>query len=327
MAQKYQILVGRDRGNNAISGFLEKGQHIIKGKETPVSIRPGVYGMPNGVEAWGIRLTKDGREPDSHLQVDDPNYNGKIKFVKWGTKDSKATMIRCRYVPGHSTIDKDYQDLRLKVQINDSAEYAGLIVMQHGYNEYDEAKDAALVQMLRIHHFNPKSDVCNPDSYPAWTYAEINQNELDQKNTSSIDKKFDCILLVNQAANNPDSIKNLFSIVQGIEFQKVNREDSQDVYDNLKYFADQNPDAFALRVNNYKNKVSKVFEKLKSYNAFDLTKDGHIAAGLPADKKSPIMSNVPGKGQEMLDYAFNNYLKPEIYEGIEKLTQIAEKIK
>ncbi len=321
---KYHIFCGRKRETNALSGYLVSGRNdIIKGEPKEVSIQVGAYGIPNGTEAWGIRLIK-GKRPDRIINVEDDNYSGEIEFVKWGTHKNIATPIRCRYVPGYQTIDRDYQDLRLKVDIPEDSAYAALITLSHGPNEFDEQSQGALVQMLKVHHHNEHSIYHNPEA-EGWMFKEIHQEEVDREETKEIDSKFDCILLVNKASSKPESIRNLFDIVKGIETKDVNKDDVQEIFTTLKLFADQKPNVFASRVHDYKRKVSDVFSKLESYHAIDLTKDGFIAVG--QNKKEPILENIPAKGRDMINWAYENFLEPEVFDGIQKIEKIAEKLK
>ena len=321
---KYQIFCGRKRETNALAGYLERGRNdILKGEPKEVSIQVGAYGIPNGTEAWGIRLIK-GKKPDHIVNVEDDNYSGEIEFVKWGTQTNIATPIRCRYVPGYRTIDKDYQDLRLKVTIPEDSAYAALITLSHGPNEFDEQREFSLVQMLKVHHHNEHSVFHNPEA-EGWMYKEMIQEEIDRDETKEIDNKFDCILLVNQASSKPESIRNLFDIVKGIETKEVNKDDVQEIFTTLKLFADQKPHVFASRVHEYKRRVSDVFSKLESYNAIDLTKDGFIAVG--QTKKEPILDNIPAKGKDMITWAYDNFLEPQVFDGIQRIEKIAEKLK
>lgn len=321
---KYQIYVGRVRENNAYTGFLVKGRNdIIQGEAKEVAVRVGSYGIPNGTEAWGIRLIK-GKKVDRMVTVEDEDYTGEIEFLKWGEQPDYACPIRCRYVPGYRTIDKDYQDLRLRVEIPETSAYAALITLPHGEQEFDDKRDFALVQMLKVHHHNEHSRFCNPEA-EGWMFKEIHQKEIDKGKTKQIDSKFDCILLVNKASSNAESIKVLYDIIHCPELVNVNAEDAQDVFDKLKMFADVHPEKFASQVHLFKRKVSDVFTKLESYNALDLTKDGHIAAG--QTKKDLVLSGIPAKGKDMISYVYDNFTDPDMYNGIQKLEKIAEKLK
>lgn len=329
MGQKYRIHVGTKRqGSNAVAGFLERGRNdIIKGTPSPVSIQVGTFGIPNGTQAWGVRLDKHGKVPETPLRVDDDNYRGEIKWLKWA--DKKGTMIRARYIPGYQTIDKDYQDTRLGVKIVEGflegGEPISLILFSHGYNTYDEDTDKGLVEMLKIHHHNKRSVSCNPES-TGEMFDEVTEADTVDHTTKLIETKGECLLLVSSAANKPESVRNLFEIVKDInKAEKVNRDDASELYTWLQIYADQEPQEFSNKINKYKTNVSSILEKAKSFQLLDLTKDGFVAAG---DKsKEIILSDVPAKGDKMLDWAFEHCLEPEVYEGITKLQQITDKIK
>src|ERR1700760_4960787 len=187
MGQLYRIHAGRKReGSNAVAGFLERGRNdIIKGNTIPVPIKSGNIGIPNGTQAWGVRLGKDGKVPQDSIRVDDPNYRGEIKWLTWG--DPKGTMIRARYLPGYDTIDKDFQDIRLGVKIVDgfldSGEPISLLLFQHGYTDYDEKENKALVEMLKIHHHNPSSVSCNPTAERAEMFFEVSEDDNADQET------------------------------------------------------------------------------------------------------------------------------------------------
>src|SRR5271170_698570 len=98
MGNGYRIHAGTKReGTNAVMGFLEKGRNdILAGKSTPVTIKAGTWGIPNGTQAWGRRLDKHGKAPEKPIKSEDENYQGQIEWLKWG--DKKGTMIRARFV-------------------------------------------------------------------------------------------------------------------------------------------------------------------------------------------------------------------------------------
>lgn len=332
MGNKYRIHAGTKReGSNAIAGFLERGRNdIIAGKATPVTIKAGTWGIPNGTQAWGRRLDKDGKAPsgDKILRTEDDNYRGQIEWLKWG--DKRGTMIRARYIPGYSTLDKDYQDTKLGVKVVDGflddGESISMITFPHGYNEFDEDEKPALVQMLRIHHQNPKSVFCNPDNESLPMYFEVEDTDNTDEKSSLIDTKGQCLLLVSAASNKPENIRALFEIVKDAnKVINVSKEDVGEVYKFLQAFADEEPKTFSSKVNLYKTKVSSVIEKAKAYNIFDLTKDGFIAAGV--NKKEIILEDVPGKGDKMLEWAFDHCLEPVVYDGINKLQTITDSLK
>ena len=332
MGKKYRIHAGTKReGSNAIAGFLERGRNdIIAGKATPVTIKAGTWGIPNGTQAWGRRLDKDGKAPagDKILRTEDDSYRGQIEWLKWG--DKKGTMIRARYIPGYATLDKDYQDTKLGVKVVDGflddGESISMITFPHGYNEFDEDEKPALVQMLRIHHQNPKSISCNPDNESLPMYFEVEDTDNTDEKSSLIETKGECLLLVSAASNKPENIRALFEIVKDAnKGSRVVTEDVGEVYKFLQAFADEEPKNFSNKINVYKTNVSSVIEKAKAYNIFDLTKDGFIAAGV--NKKEVILEDVPGKGEKMLEWAFEHCLEPVVYDGINKLQTITDSLK
>ena len=332
MGYKYRIHAGTKReGSNAIAGFLERGRNdIIAGKSTQVTIKAGTWGIPNGTQAWGRRLNKDGKPPagDTILRVEDDAYRGQIEWLKWGHKN--GTLIRARYIPGYNTLDKDYQDTKLGVKIVDGflddGEPVALITMPHGYSEIDEDEKPMLVQMLRIHHQNPKSISCNPENESLPMFFEVEETDNTDDSSFLIETKGQCLLLVGAAANKPDNIRTLFEIVKDMnDGANVSKEDAVDAYKFLQAFADSKPKIFSNRINLYKTKVSAVLEKAKAYNIFDLTKDGFIAAGV--NKKEIILEDVPGKGEKMLEWAYDHCLDPAVHDGISKLQSITDTLK
>jgi hypothetical protein len=332
MGNKYRIHAGTKReGSNAVAGFLEKGRNdIIAGKASPVTIKAGTWGIPNGTQAWGIRLDKDGKQPqgDKILRVEDDGYRGIIKWLKWG--DPKGTMIRARYIPGYTTIDKDYQDTRLGVKIIDGfldgGDPVALITMPHGYSEIDEQENPALVQMLRIHHQNPKSTSCNPENDSLPMFFEVEDTDNTDEKSSLIETKGQCLLLVSSASNKPENIRTLFDIVKDAnDGANVAKEDAGEVYKFLQAFADTDPKTFSNRVNGYKTKVSGIIEKARAYDIFDLTKDGFVAAGVT--KKEIILEDVPAKNEGMLEWVYDHCLEPIVHDGISKLQSITDTLK
>jgi hypothetical protein len=335
---KYQIYGGRKREERGetFAGHLvrDSGQTAMRGEAKEVSVKVGKLGIPNFCYAWGIRLDKAGKVPAVPLTIEDDDYKGAIKFCKFGTRNEEgALMIRCRWIQGYNeTIDKDYQDLRLGVKLMDggfleTGEAIVLIMFNHGLNTFDDVSQKALVQMLKVHYMNDKSIYCDPDLDGSCMFTEVDQEKIDKEKTKGIDDKVACIMLVSEASKSPDSIRNLFDIVKGAGLEGVRKEDAGEIYTSLKYFADEQPEVFAQRVNTYKVNVSNVFEKAKSYEILDLTKDGFVAVEDAKKKKEIVLSDVPAKGEKMLDYMFDHFLDKDVYEGINRLQKITDKIK
>ena len=312
-----------------MSGQLERGSNTtIVGRVTPITIKAGTWGIANGTQAWGQRLDASGNPPakDKVIRVEDDAYRGLIRWLRWG--DPRGTLINARYLSGHPTLDKSYQETRLGVKVVDGfvdGESISLITMPHGFNEFDEEERPAFVQMLKIHHQNPKSIYCNPESEAIPMYFEVDDSDNNDEKSTLIETKGELLMLVGSASSKPENIRTLFEIVKDQNRTSVNLEDASEVYKYLQVFADQDPKSFSNRVNGYKERVSAVLEKGRSYNIFDTTKDGFIAAGVT--KKEIIIDEVPAKGDAMIDWVMEHCLEPKAYDSIVKIQTITDTLK
>jgi hypothetical protein len=241
-------------------------------------------------------------------------------------------MIKCRYVAGYDTIDRDYQDLVLNVGIKEgfmdggNGEAIDHIVLQQGDQEFDYDLEPFKILFLKITHYNAKSVFCHPEANGGDTFYEVTEEEIKKSGTKEVDQKFECLLIIREAENDPQSIRNLFEIVRGTEFNQVtNTEDATEIYKVLKLFADQKPDLFHNGINRWKTETSMVIEKARSFKVIDVTKDGVVLAGKEG-KKEIIFEDVPAKGEKMIDWAFGHYLKKEVFQGFNKLKKITDKL-
>lgn len=330
----YKISVGLERPAETIAGYLEPGNHIIKGQARPVAIRVGVYGIPNYTAAWGMRVvngkpkivkTDDG-EVEMSYEVDDALYKGEIKFLEWG--DPIGQSIDCRWIRNVGSIDRMYQDLVLKVTIREQDPAAFLIEVKQGDNIFNDVSDKALIQFLKVHYYNEQSKSKSPHSQTMLSYKEVSEADIRKKKTRSIDNKVEGIVLVNSASEGMDAnqkIKNLLAIVDGIEFQGIDKKDVPSVYEALKVFADANPDLFAARVQQHKKLISAALSKAETYERLDLTRDGTIA-WMDKGKAKPLIENIPAKGNVMKDWCFQNFLEPSVFDGLDKLKKLVDKL-
>lgn len=331
MGQKYRIHVGQKMEDNAFTGKLDpKNNAVVLSDLKPVSVRKGKVIIANIAMIWARRLDRDGKPPAKNetIHINDPRYGGIIEPLKWGTPG--GIMIKCRYVPGYDTIDRDYQDNILQVGIREGfldggmGESVDTIELMQGDQEFDYDLEPAKILMLKVTHYNSKSAYCNPEANGGDVFSEVTDEEIKQSGTKEVDQKYECLMLIHEAENDPQSIRNLFEIVRGTEFNQVtNTEDANELYKVLKLFADQKPDVFHNGINRWKTNTSNVIEKAKSFKVFDLTKDGVVLAG---NGKEIIFENVPAKGEKMLDWAFGHYLKKEVFQGFNKLKKITDKL-
>lgn len=323
MGEKYIIEAGpRTRPESVEIGVLEKGsgQTVITGQTAKRMHKRADIGIPNYTDAWGAR-TIDGKIPENRVEVTDPKYKGQIKFFKWG--DPRGYLIPCRYLKEYSTLDVQYQDrLGAKDTIREDTDVFYL-TMQSGDNIYDPETDPMLVQMLRIHYLNENSESRSPGSYDFKfrNVADLPKNEIADKVFST---KFEALKVVNDAAqdNSLQKLRNLSKIIGALLLEEVKENN---LYSSLSILAESQPEAFLGQVKEWQKQTSNTFEKLKSYQAIDLEKDGTIAAGL--SPKELIIDEVPGKGENMLLWLLANYCDERVFQATSKLKQIADKLK
>jgi hypothetical protein len=329
MAEKvlYCIVAGfPNRPETIERGVLEKGmgQTNIAGDVIRTLNNRGDCGIPNWTEAWAVRLV-NGKIPESPVTVNDPEYKGQIRELKWG--DPNGYVVICRYLKGYNSIDLLYQDLVLNAKDNiredsESSADAHYIRFQNGDNFFDPETDPYLCQMLRLHYLNKTTRSRSPEAQGfMFLEKEYNQPDVERKDLNS---KSQALNLVNEAAgdNSLKKLKNLHTVVSSIIVGEV-KDDF--LYPELMKAADENAEGFMRCVMSYKAEVSKTFEKSKSYNVLDLTKDGTIVAG--KEKREIIGENIPGKNNGMIDWVFANFLDEKAWEVSFQLKKITEKLK
>jgi hypothetical protein len=341
MAAAYEIMVGKERGSMAYAGFPEKviNRNVDDGVTFGVHratdlkeamIRVGTYGIPNYTAAWGRRVAngkpKIVEGVEMGYEVGDAQYKGEIEFLKWG--DVKGQSIDCRWIRNVLSLDQTYQDLILKVKIREQDPWAVILEFKQGYNKFDEVADKALIQFLRVHYYNEHSIAKSPNAESKLGYKEVRKQEIRQQKTKSIDNKVDNILLVGKLSEGQEAtqkLKNLLAVVNGVEFTEVNKDSIDDVYAALKTFADENPDMFSSRIHEYKKANSAAITKAETYEKLDLTKDGTIGY-LDKGKSKPFIEGIPAKGNDMKQWAFENWYMPNVFEGLDKLKKFTDKL-
>lgn len=328
--EQYIIEAGAiERPETVERGEIEKntGQTVLRGETIKFPLKRADIGIPNYTECWGVRLDKEGKVPETPIDVKSPNYTGQIKEMKWGT--TGGYVIICRYLEGYNSIDKQYQDVVLNASANlnedtEAAANAYFIRLQSGDNVYDPETDKYLCQMIRVHYLNGSSVYRNPKS-DSQMYIEVNGDVVETKEDKFYNNKFEAGKIVNEAAsdNTMSKLKTLLNVVHEMDTTGIEVKD-EGLYRHLSMLADTKPDLFLAKITEYKKNVSNVFEKAKSYNAIDLTKDGVIAAG--KDKVELIGTDIPAKKGKMIDWVLLNYLEPRAQEIISKLTTITNKL-
>lgn len=324
----YHIIVGRQRPQTIKLGSIERntGSSIIKEHGETLAKR-GDTGFPNGTKIWAVRVI-DGVAPkpgESAIAVTDPKYKGEIKRLPWGSVG--GSLIDVRYLKGYPSLDVLYQDRILNFKIDETNENTAevfMIMLPNGENDIDENIDPLLVEHLKGHSYNRDSKSKDP-SFNSHMFYEKSFEQQERLDSQILDEKFEAGKVVREAGTGGDTLnkcKNLLSIVKTVTDEEP--EDSG-VYAYLKMIADKKPVAFLKAVNDYKVKVSNVFEKLKSYEAVDLTKDGVIVVG--QKKKEIVITDLPAKGEQMFMYLLENFTEPEVFNATYKLIQISDNLK
>lgn len=328
--QKYVIVVGPDRPATIIGQALEKGSGqtiTAQGGDTRHYInRRADIVIPNRSEQWGVRLDRDGNMPKDKLEVKDPNYKGKIKFLPWGHQDGEK--IVTRYLSGYNSLDLLYQELVLNAstrfnEFDESIADAFWIRLLSGENEFDEVQDEYKVLMLKHHHYNKDCKTGNPEFYNH-LFHEKKEEVVSDDETEVLLTRSDAVQVVKQAAadGSLDLLRNLKNILNThIESDVKDKE----LFATLLKFANNKPSTLLSEVERYKKSITNLVQLAKSKGAIDLTKEGTIVAGL--EKKEIIAEKVEGKGEKMLAWLLDNYLTPTSFEAMFKLKQIIEKTK
>ena len=307
---KYKVYAGEERPAFIEGHHLEKSsgqtQKAQGGKTVIYSVPAGTVGFPNQSEAWGIRLDKHGKIPESSLSVTDSNYTGKIKFLPWGAEG--GSVIVTRYLTGYQTLDQQYQKLVLKADERikeDSSDW--YITLKTGLNEFDDEVNALLVEHLKNHSYNRESKSKNPEVYIDYKFFEKDEVQSAKRNTSLVEHKLSSIGIVKSAAgdNSLTQLKNVYRAVKQIISGEMN---DKNVYDLLMEAADAEPDKFMAQVDEFKKHVSNSIVKAQSYKVLDLSVKGTVAGGTPS---RVISNNLPKdkSDQKMTDHLLSNWYK------------------
>lgn len=326
---KYIVFAGDERPAFVDTNFLEKGSGQTQFKEGwtggKIANRRGTCGIPTTSENWGVRLI-NGKIPATPVDVKDANYKGEINFLPWG--DPKGMLIMTRYLRGYNTLDYLYQNLVLNADANMSEDDASssdafFLLLENGENEFDSIREPYLTMFVKNTAYNANSASKNPQHISSMI-REVNEEAARQVMTKSIDEKVEAMLMVKGASggNSYAKLRNLFHIVGDL----VNIEVGDELlYEVLLNLADAQPVPFMDKVTSYKRSVSAIFGKANSYGVLDSTTDGVLVAG--KDKKQIVAEGIPAKGEDSVQWVFDNPLEPVSFQAVHQLKQITEKLK
>lgn len=330
MSGGYIILVGNEHPSHAIIATPDKktGQPM-PGTEMDHFQRVGSHLVLNRARVWGRRIIKneDGKITKSKgVEFNTPEYKGELEFMAWGKDGGYA--IDVRYIPQSRSLDFEYQQNVQRIAVNPDQELVH-IILKAGENKFDYKKDALLIQFLQIAPANRDSKSKNTDpQIKGYVYYEQNSESLDKRELQEMESSTNAGNLVMALSENKGKIRNLFTAMgKRDEFGRVNYLDNDGtIYKTLLRFARSYPVDFFQLIKSFKEGIQETFDKAKSYDVLDLTKDGFIAI-LEKGKPRIVFEGVEGKGEKMIECVVDNYLEEEVFKSTEVLKKLVSELK
>lgn len=319
----YKIAVG-SRENKAMFGYLEMnmGNSIVKGTlALSQHTMGGFIIFPNRTIAWGRRLIKGKPVKDRVIQPSDVDYSGEVEWMKWNAEGGSPIIARYKY--GCSSLDYDYQVIRLQLPKFEVDEEGAYLQLPYGENKIFYDTEELKADFLQIHHENEDSPSKSPNA-EGGMWREVKVFDTTKQEVKAIDHLFEAVKIIKEA----DSflkLKVLQGVIANVEALKYDESKENSLYDVLILFAKAKPKEFIDAIDAYKRKVSEVFSMADSYKVFDLTKDGDIVLLQPA--REILFTGIPAKGKDMIDWVFQNSLQPEVHEAVNKLFHLSAKFK
>jgi len=309
-----------------------KGQSIIgtnpKDTTTKAKIRRGNVIFPNPIMGWGRRLIRNSKgeiiTPKESIDVTNREYHGDIDWLKWGDHNGHA--IEARYIRNSTSLDYQYQVTRQGLKSKDVDEENNYLIYPSGLKEFNYDTEELLIQHLKIHQNNESSEYRNPDSaFPVSMFREVKSFNVQDVQVKEIDFRFDAGKLIREA-NSFEKLKVLKSVLERSRSEIVYDETKEnDLYETLILYAESSPKQVINTVRDFKADVSKLIELGRAYNAFDCTLNGTIWMTNPS--KELLIEDVDAKGDDMLQWLFDNCLEPRVFNAIEKLNLYSQKFK
>lgn len=327
MSGGYVIQVGNETPAEAIIATPNKKTGEPMGPQMKTYKRVGSHLIINRARVWGRRfMMKDGKKVTTDIEFNTVGYKGDIDFLEWGTEGGYA--IDIRYLPQSRSLDYEYQANVQKIVVNPEQDGAH-IILKAGENKFDPKKQELLITFLKIYPQNRDSLSKNPDpAIKGHVYYEVTDEHVDQTSIKRIETSIAASKLVNDLSNKPDQIRNLFKILgQRDEFGTTSLLSGDlQIYRVLLEYANANAVDFFYLIGEYKREVEDAFKKAESYQALDLTKDGHIALEI-SGKKNLIISDLKAKGHGMIDWMIEHYYEEEIFKATQIFKELVSKLK
>lgn len=312
-AKYYTIIAGNHQPQPALQGVLEKTTGLPKGEEIQIMLTVGRIQIPNWSEVWGKRVI-EGKDEKDDVSVTDKDYRGEIKFLPYGAAGGEA--IEVRWLPNSKSLDKQYQDTVLKLKLRD--EHV-LIDLEQGLNDFDEATQGTLIQMLRVHGRNGDSVSRNPDIREQ-DYREYNPEKMKTSKAEKLQRLTTAMTMVFETEGKDSKIEIMASI-QGLDAAKQ----SEILFNDLLTKAEKDPVTFLKVYQDYKKRVKELMDNSIELKLLDDGVDG-LLSYFVKQKKEVLISNIPATypGKRMLVYVTDNILDSEIHSAIGKLKSAYE---
>lgn len=328
VTEPFKIFVGENTTNVILRGYPDNGKATLKDGTSVIEeeYNGGDVTFPNYWEAWGVRTINGKRKnaKDYPIEVNDPEYRGDIEFLEY--PDTEGQTIYCRYVKGQTSLDYDYQTLRLNLVKKEQDEQNLLLVLARGEHKVEPAKDRTYALMLKIHPMNGNSRYKTP-RYTSSLYKEVNVYETQQANIRSMDIDFEAKSYVKASSTSFAKLKVLHKVLSDGGEIKFDATDENTLYDALMIFANEKPSEVIRLCTKYKQDTTMLIELCKSHKQFDTAKNGELLAG--SVKKEIILSDIDAsyKGEDMIQYLFDKAFEPKVFEAINKLHELSKNFK
>jgi hypothetical protein len=326
MSGGYVIQVGNESPAEAIIATPNKKTGEPMGPQMKTYKRVGSHLIINRARVWGRRLINGKPKPDGEIEFNTIGYKGELEFMDWGRDGGYA--IDIRYLPQSRSLDYEYQANVQKIVVNPEQDGAH-IILKAGENKFDPKKQDLLITFLKVYPQNRDSKSKNPDpAIKGHVFYEVTDEHVDQTSIKRIETSIAASKLVNDLSNKPDQLRNLFKILgQRDEFGTTSLLSGDlQIYRVLLEYSNANAVDFFYLIGEYKRGVEDVFKKAESYQALDLTKDGHIALEV-AGKKNLIISDLKAKGQGMVDWMVEHYYEEEVFKATQIFKELVSKLK
>lgn len=327
MTGGYVIQVGNEKPAEAIIATPNKKTGEPMGPQMKTYKKVGSHLLINRARVWGRRyMMKEGKKVTADIEFNTVGYRGDIEFLDWGEDGGYA--IDIRYLPQSRSLDYEYQANVQKIIVNPDQDGAH-IILDSGENKFDLKKHEVLITFLKVYPQNRDSKSKNPDpAIKGYKYHEVTDEHVDQTDIKRIESSIAASKVVNDLSNKPDQLRNLFKVLgERDEFGDTNLLSGDlQIYKVLLQYSNAFPVDFFYLIDQYKAGIEDAFKKAESYKALDLTKNGHIALEVEGQKQL-IMSDIKGKGAEMIQWMVDNYCEEEVFKATQIFKELVSKLK